>query len=102
MLIRQNQLTMMAQIGAHPVFAVETFFKTGKSFVATQRAFRAHFRFRNDTSRGSNPAGLCWSSTHLVQCGPDEPSRTWTLIRVQARMPEYSLNWTTGSSAIQG
>ena len=47
------------------------------------------------TSRGSNPAGLCWSSAHLVQCEPDEPSCTWTQTWVQARMPDYSLNWTT-------
>ena len=26
------------------------------------------------TSRGSNPAGLCCSSTHQVQCGSNEPS----------------------------
>ena len=53
-------------------------------------------------NRGSNPAGLCWLSTPLVQCGLDEPSWTWTQIWVQARLPGYSLNWTTGSSAIQG
>ena len=34
----------------------------------------------------------CWSSTHLVQCGPDGPSRTWTQIWAQAHMPDYSLN----------
>ena len=56
----------------------------------------------SDTSRGSSLAGLCWSSTHLVQCGPDEPCWTWTQIWVQARMPDYSLNWTARSSAIQG
>ena len=52
-------------------------------------------------SRGLNPTGLCGSSTHLVQCGSDEPSWTRNQIWVQARMPDYSLNWTTGSSAIQ-
>ena len=31
-------------------------------------------RRRSDTSRGSSPASLSWSSAHLVQCGPDEPS----------------------------
>ena len=46
---------------------------------------------------GSNPAGLCWLSTRLVQCGPDEPSWSWTQIWVQARMPAYSLNWTARS-----
>ena len=44
----------------------------------------------------------CWSSTHLEQCGPNEPSWSWTQIWVQARMPAYSLNWTARSSAIQG
>ena len=29
-------------------------------------------RGRSGTSRDSNPAGLCCSSTHLVQCEPDE------------------------------
>ena len=53
-------------------------------------------RGRSGTSQDSTPAGLCWSSTHLVQCGPDEPSWTWT----QARMPDYSLNWTARSSGI--
>ena len=37
-----------------------------------------------------------------MQCGPDEPSWTWTQIWVKARMPDYSLNWTATSSAIQG
>ena len=36
-----------------------------------------------------------------MQCGPDEPSWTWTQIWVQAHMPDYSLNWTARSSAIQ-
>ena len=46
---------------------------------------------------GGSPAALCWSLTHLVQCGPDEPGLIWTQIRVQLRMPDYSSNWTTGS-----
>ena len=46
---------------------------------------------RSGTSRGSSPAGLCWSSTHFVQYGLDEPSWSWTQIWVQARMPDYSL-----------
>ena len=37
-----------------------------------------------------------------VQCRPDEPSWTWTKICVQARMPDYNLNWTARSSALQG
>ena len=59
-------------------------------------------RGRSGTSRCSSPAGLCYSLPHLVQCGSDEPSWNWTQIWVQTRMPDYSLNWTTGSSAIQG
>ena len=31
-------------------------------------------RERSGTSRDSNPAGLCCSSAHLVQCEPDEAS----------------------------
>ena len=31
-------------------------------------------RGRSETSRDSNPAGLCCSSAHLVQCEPDEAS----------------------------
>ena len=31
-------------------------------------------RGRSGTSRDSNPAGLCCSSVHLVQCEPDEAS----------------------------
>ena len=58
--------------------------------------------FRLGTSRGLSPAGLCWSSASLVQCGSDEPSLTWTQIWVQACMPDYSLNWTARSRAIQG
>ena len=59
-------------------------------------------RERSGTSRGSSPAGLCCSSAHFIQCGPDEPSWTWTQIWVQPRMPDYSLNWKARSSAIQG
>ena len=39
---------------------------------------------------------------HLVPCGSDEPSWTCTQIWFQARMPDYSLNWTERSIAIQG
>ena len=53
-------------------------------------------------SRGSHQARLCWQSANLVQCEPDEPSWTWTQIWGQARMPDYSLNWTARSTAIQG
>ena len=49
-----------------------------------------------------SPASLCWSSAHLVLCGPDEPSWSWTPIWVMARIPDHSLNWTARSSAIQG
>ena len=47
---------------------------------------------RSSTSRGSGPAGLCWSLAHFVQCGSDDPSWSWTQIWVQAHMPDYSLN----------
>ena len=57
---------------------------------------------KSSTSRSSSPAGLCWSSAYLVQCRLDEPSWTWTQIWVQARMPDYSLNWTARSNAIHG
>ena len=36
-----------------------------------------------------------------MQCGSDEPSWSWTQIWVQARMPDYSLNWIAKSSAMQ-
>ena len=29
---------------------------------------------RSGTNRDSNPAGLCWSLTHFVQCESNEPS----------------------------
>ena len=58
-------------------------------------------RGRLGTSWVSSSAWLCWSSTHLVQCGLDEPNWAWTQIWVQARMPNYSLNWTARSSVIQ-
>ena len=53
-------------------------------------------------SRGSSPAWLCWSSAQSVQCWPYGPRWTWIQTWVQSRMSEYSLNWTTRSSAIQG
>ena len=56
---------------------------------------------RSGMNRGSSPAGLCWSSAHFEQCGPDEPSGIWTQTWVQAQMLDYSLNLSTGSSAIQ-
>ena len=52
-------------------------------------------------SSGTSPARLCWSSAHLVQCEPDKPSCSWTQIWVQARMPNYRLNWTARSTATQ-
>ena len=55
---------------------------------------------RTSSSQGSKPAGLSWSLAHLVLYEPDEPSWTWTQTWVQAQMPDYSLNWTTRSSAI--
>ena len=56
---------------------------------------------RSDTSWGSNPVWLCWPSAFLVPCGPYEPCWTWTQTWVQARIPDYSLNWIARSSAIQ-
>ena len=56
---------------------------------------------RSGTSQGLSLAGLCCSSAHLVQCGPIEPSWSLNQIWVLARMPDYSLNWTAKSSAIQ-
>ena len=58
-------------------------------------------RGRSGTSRGLSPAWLCCSWIHLLQCGLDQPSWKWTQIWVHVRMPDYSLKWTTGSSAIQ-
>ena len=37
-----------------------------------------------------------------MQYEPDEPKWTWTQIWIQVRMPDYSLNGTIRSSAIQG
>ena len=54
-------------------------------------------RGRSGTSQGSNPVGLCCSSTLLVKCGPDEPRWSWTQNLGQASMPAYSLNWTARS-----
>ena len=45
-----------------------------------------------------NPAGLCWSSAHLEQCEPDEPTLTLTQTWVQEGMPDYSLHWTKKST----
>ena len=60
---------------------------------------RTDYSRKEGSSRDANLAGLCWSSAHLVQCKPDEPS--WTQTWVQALMPDYSRNWTKESSAIQ-
>ena len=59
-------------------------------------------RGRLGTYQGLSPAGLYWSLAHLVQCRPNGPSWTWTQIWVQACMPDYSVNWTARSRAIQG
>ena len=56
----------------------------------------------SDTCRYSSPASLCWSLTHLMQCGPDEPIWSETSISVQARMPDYRLNWTRPSDIQRG
>ena len=45
----------------------------------TRRSIIVGIEGRRDRARADwNPAGLCWSSALLVQCGPGEPSRTWT------------------------
>ena len=49
----------------------------------------------------SSPAGLCWSSAHLVQCKLDEPCWMWTQTCVLSRMHDYNLSWAKRSSAIQ-
>ena len=46
---------------------------------------------RSGSNRDSKLAGLCWSSVHLDQCEPDEPSWSWSHTWVQTRMPDYSL-----------
>ena len=43
----------------------------------------------------------CWCSANLLQYETDEVSWSWAQICVQERMPDYSLNWTARSSAIQ-
>ena len=47
----------------------------------------------------------CWSMLvidSLSEMWADEPSRTWAQIWVQAGMPDYSLNWTTGPVLYKG
>ena len=51
---------------------------------------------------GEGWAWLSLSLAHLVQCRPDGLSWAWTQTWAQGRMPDYSLNWTARSSAIQG
>ena len=55
-------------------------------------------RGRSDQNGSSRRTGY----RTTVQCGPDEPSWTWIQIWIQARIPDYSLNWTARSSGIQG
>ena len=58
----------------------------------------------NDPKVGHEPTlESCWTMLliGLLQCGFDEPSWIWTQIWVRAHMPDYSLNWTARSSAIQ-
>ena len=67
-------------------------------------------QFRRRDSRrypnSANPAGLCWSLDAMwawwVQCEPDKPSWTLTQTWFQARMPDYSLNWTNSSTILAG
>ena len=53
-------------------------------------------RGRSGTSRDSNPACLCCSSAHLVQCEPDEASSFTNPNVGPARMPVCGLNQTHG------
>ena len=57
-------------------------------------------RGRSGTSRGSNPAGLCYSLTHSVQYGPNEPSCFLDPNLGPGMDAGYSLNKTARSSAI--
>ena len=50
----------MAWTCAHRVFAVETFFKTSESAIATQRAFFAHFALRLNDVVPDRKSILLW------------------------------------------
>ena len=59
-------------------------------------------RGRSGMSRGSNPADLCCSSAHLVQCEPDEPSGFTGPRMGPGTYASLRLKLDSRSSAIQG
>ena len=54
------------------------------------------------TSRGSNPADLCCSSVHLVQCEPDEPGGFMGRRMGPGTYASLRLKLDARSSSIQG
>ena len=59
-------------------------------------------RGRSGTSRDSNPAGLCCSSAHLVQCEPDETSSFTNPNMGPGTYASLRLKLDAWSSAIHG
>ena len=59
-------------------------------------------RGRSGTSRDSNPAGLCCSSAHLVQCEPDEASSFTNPNVGPGTYASLRLKLDAWSSAVQG
>ena len=59
-------------------------------------------RGRSETSRGSNPADLCCSSAHLVQCEPYEPGGFTGPRMGPGTYASLRLKLVARSSAIQG
>ena len=57
---------------------------------------------RSETNRGSNPADLCCSSAHLVQCEPDEPGSFTDPRMDPATYASLRLLLDARSNAIQG
>ena len=57
---------------------------------------------RSGTSRGSNPADLCCSLAHLVQCEPDEPGGFTGSTMGPGTYASLRLKLDARSSAIQG
>ena len=61
----------MGWSGEHRGFVVETFFKNNKSVIATQRAFRRHFRLGRRAPIPDRRTILLWVSNenHLADLG---------------------------------
>ena len=59
-------------------------------------------RGRSGTSRDSNPACLCCSSAHLVQCEPDEASSFTNPNMSPGTYASLRLKLDAWSSAVQG